>query len=329
MRFGELSAWWRRRHYRRIRRDPLRDYAWALVNIKTLGYELARLTAAAAPPVAPAEPPATALLSKPCTQADIESAWVAFWCAQVGVRPIYHRKVWELCYIAQALYEAGMLRPGRSGLGFGCGREPLPSLFARYGCTVLATDLAPAAARAGKWIDTRQHAVGVDTVRNAEICPDPAKLQNIAFRFVDMRHIPRDLDGAFDFCWSSCALEHLGSIAAGAAFIENSLRALKPGGVAVHTTEFNLSETGDTLDYGDPVLFQRRHIEAIAAHLTAQGNPIAPLDFDAGCGALDRYVDLPPWDPDLHCTSAPPPHLKASVWGYRCTSFALIVRRGG
>ena len=52
-----------------------------------------------------------------------------------------------------------------------------------------------------------------------------------------MNHLPDDLRG-FDFTWSSCALEHLGTLAAGADFVVAQMDCLRPGGVAVHTTEF-------------------------------------------------------------------------------------------
>ena len=48
--------------------------------------------------------------------------------------------------------------------------------------------------------------------------------------------------------WSSCSLEHLGSISHGIEFILNSLKCLKQHGVAVHTTEFNLSSNEETLN---------------------------------------------------------------------------------
>jgi len=324
---ARLARWVRRRmakrRYQKLHDNRLRDYEWALLNIKTLGYELARLTSAEPRP-APAEAPAAALRSKLCTQSDMESAWVSFWCAEVGVGPVYHRKIWELCYIAQTLHNAGILAPGRSGIGFGCGREPLPSLFAKYGCEVLATDLSHDAAAARGW--GGQLATSLVDVQRPEICSGPRKLDNIRFRHLDMNRIPEDLDGAFDFCWSSCALEHLGSLAQGAEFIEASLRVLKPQGIAVHTTEFNLSESGETLDGWDPVLFQRRHITELVDRLSAAGHTVADLDFEAGDGILDRFVDLPPWDADIGHSSAAPAHLKVSISGYRCTSFGLFIR---
>jgi hypothetical protein len=48
------------------------------------------------------------------------------------VAPIYHRKLWEVSYIDQALWRAGKLQSGMAGPGFGCGQEVLPSLFAKH-----------------------------------------------------------------------------------------------------------------------------------------------------------------------------------------------------
>ena len=94
----------------------------------------------------------------------------------------------------------------------------------------------------------------------------------------------------------------------------------------MHTTEFNLSESGETLDGWDPVLFQRRHLTELADRLSAAGHTVAELDFEAGDGVLDRFVDLPPWDTDAGRWSMPPAHLKVSISGYRCTSFGLFIR---
>ena len=41
-------------------------------------------------------------------------------------------------------------------------------------------------------------------------------------------------------------IDRIGSIELGLQFIENSMATLRPGGVAVHTTEFNL-EDGETI----------------------------------------------------------------------------------
>ena len=83
----------------------------------------------------------------------------------------------------------------------------------------MATDLAADRPEAKAWSATNQHASSVAALRQINICPDEKLLQNIDFRPVDMNNIDRDLDGSFDFCWSTCALEHLGSIKNGFDFI--------------------------------------------------------------------------------------------------------------
>jgi 2-polyprenyl-3-methyl-5-hydroxy-6-metoxy-1,4-benzoquinol methylase len=297
-----------------------RTYELALLNIKQLGYELGRQLAREKLSKAVDRPSTTSLASKLCTQADMESDWLAFWCREIKAVPFYHRKLWELCYIAQAVYASGKLAPGKLGLAFGCGQEPLPALFAKYGCSILATDLAPSDVASKSWIATSQHATSVDKLRRRDICPDPTALARINYRFVNMNVIPDDLAGLFDFCWSACALEHIGSIDKGLAFIENSLFTLKPGGVAVHTTEFNLDDS-ETIDQWATVLFQRRHFEALAAKLTVNGHKVAPLDFSGGNDVLDGFVDVPPWLPRADA------HLKLSVDGFPCTSIGLIVTK--
>src|SRR5262249_38291312 len=129
-----------------------------------------------------------------------------------------HRKLWEFCYIAQALEERGMLGPGRRGLGFGVGREPLAELFASLGCEIVATDLDDEQARRAGWADTEQHASKLEALNERKICDPEIFRKLVAFRYVDMNAIPADLRG-FDFTWSSCSFEHLGSIDRGMRFI--------------------------------------------------------------------------------------------------------------
>ncbi len=143
-----------------------------------------------------------------------------------------------------------------------------------------------------------------------------------------MNRIPADLHGRHDFCWSVCALEHLGSIEQGLAFIEQSVGCLRPGGVAVHTTEYNLQEDRPTIDNWPTVLFQKKHIEALGQRVAALGARLLEVDFDVGGGVLDGFVDVPPY-----AHSAPgwlrypdAPHLKLSFGGFPVTSIGLIIR---
>ncbi|MGO8704864.1 MAG: radical SAM protein [Candidatus Brocadiia bacterium] len=302
-----------------------RDYELAIVSIKQLGNELGQRLARERLSKPVSRPAPANLKSKLCTQADIESDWSAFWRQEIKWAPVYHRKLWELTYVPEVLYAAGKLKPGRQGLGFGCGEEPLPSLFVKYGTSITATDLPPDNVNARNWASSAQHAGSLEKIRRLDICPDPSALARIALRFVDMNDIPRDMDGKYDFCWSVCSLEHVGSIAKGLAFIVNSLRTLKPGGVAVHTTEFNL-ENGPTVDNWGTVLFQRGHIEGLVNFLTSQGHKVAPLDLSAGDDILDGFVDVPPWPWDNAAVRARA-HLKLCLDGFPCTSVGIIIRK--
>jgi SAM-dependent methyltransferase len=302
-----------------------RTAAVGILDIKNLGYELGRQLAATHLADQPTAAVQTQLKSKLCTQDDFATDWLRYWCRELRIAPFYHRKIWELCYVAQALFAAGQLQPGRRGIAFGCGEEPLPSLFAKYGPSILATDLPADRPEAEVWRLTTQHAQAVETIRRSDICPDPQRLADITFQPVDMNDLPRELDGGFDFCWSTCALEHLGTLERGLRFIENSLRTLKPGGIAVHTTEFTI-DGGETIDNHPVVLYQRRHLEQLAERLVSRGCELAEFDFDPGSGVLDRFVDLPPYQHEALISPQHHAHLKLLFDGYTCTSVGMIIR---
>ena len=144
------------------------------------------------------------LKSCPCTQAQLESEALQKWVPRLKEAPALHRKLWEFCYICQALDERDMLRPGRRGLGFAVGREPLGALFASLGCEIVATDLDEEQGRKQGWTMYQQHAASLETVNERGICPPELFRQRTSFRAVDMRAIPSDLRD-FDFVWSSCS----------------------------------------------------------------------------------------------------------------------------
>ena len=183
---------------------------------------------------------------------------------------------------------------------------------------------------------TGQHA-GAEAMRDALFRPGlvgAAEFERrVSFRAVDMRRIPPDLlRGGFDLVWSACAMEHLGGLGRGADFVLEAMRCLRPGGVAVHTTEFNMDEAGGTLRRGTTVLYQRRHLEALAARLAAAGHQMLPLDDAPGGGPLDAFVDLPPFGEEgasagvFQPAVAMPPHLRLSIRGFPATSVGFVVR---
>jgi 2-polyprenyl-3-methyl-5-hydroxy-6-metoxy-1,4-benzoquinol methylase len=300
------------------------------LNIKAFGYDLARRMEAALPAAGETQARPVGLKSKTSTQADIESDWVRHWASELKTAVIYHRKLWEMAFVLQGLFEHGHIREGARGLGFGCGVEPHPSYLASRGVQVTITDLDQQSASALGWIDTDQHAATLDQAFHPHLVSRDEYDSLVDFRVADMNAIPAELRG-YDFCWSMCAVEHLGSIEKGLAFLRNALATLRPGGLSIHTLEFNVEDDGPTIDHWLTVLFQRRHLEAIAAQLRREGHDVAELDFDYGTGPLDKFIDIPPYagDPKMDPTSlvGNPLHLKLGIDGFVATCFGLIVRK--
>jgi SAM-dependent methyltransferase len=297
-------------------------------DIKVLGSALAEHLYCADLPRGPLPdaPGPVKLTSKLCVQADIRQPWFRYWAAQIRQAPLYHRKVWEDAFVLQALWEREAIRPGCKGIGFAVGAEALPAYLAGQGVEVLATDLDAADARSQAWSITHQHASSLEQLHRAALVDRDLFDLHCRYEPIDMNAIPARLHGQFDFCWSVCALEHLGSIEQGLCFIERSVDCLRPGGIAVHTTEFNLELTGETVDNWITVLFQRRHIEALAERLARNGHTLEAVDYDAGSGVLDGFVDLPPFGAASHMRHPSSPHLRVSVEGFAATSIGLIIR---
>jgi SAM-dependent methyltransferase len=322
-------AWRRLMHTEDV--DALR------LSVKALGYQLARELSGDLEKITVAgEPRMHGISSKACTQADVASPWFVHWCSELHIKPFYHRKLWEFAFTLQAMYEAGLLQQGRRGFGFGCGEEPLPAFFAARGIDTVATDLDPARVAGMGWAETQQHASSRDKLYYPDIVARETFDRHVALAYVDMNNIPVEHDGKFDFCWSICAMEHVGSIELGLRFVKESLRVLKPGGVAIHTTEFNFEDSGHTVDHWMTVLFQRRHFEELARRLAREGHTLVAPSFDVGRGALDGFIDVPPyafgrggWISRDHWHDLNVGHLKLAVHGHPTTCYGLIVRKSG
>lgn len=204
------------------------------------------------------------------------------------------------------------------GLGFAVGEEPLSSLFASRGVDVTATDLAIDEAQKMGWVDTGEHASGMAILNKRNLCEPNVFRERVEFRFCDMNNIPHAFDGKFDFVWSACAFEHLGSIKLGQEFVYNSINCLKPGGIAVHTTEYNISSKTDTLDNEGTVIFRQCDIQKMIDTLIRQGHSVE-MDWDEGNGVADQFIDVAPY--------AHNPHLKLQIGKYVTTSIGLIITK--
>ena len=230
----------------------------------------------------------------------------------------YHRKPWEYVFVLDRAERAGVLRPGATAVGFGVGTEPTPAVLASRGVDILATDLAPEAA--GHWAESNEHAQGVASLSNPKIVDDATLAERVRFAAADMND-PVDGLGRFDLVWSSCAIEHLGSPEAGFDFVLRAAELLQPGGVAVHTTELELTARSDTADYGHCAVYRPSDFEQLALQLTERGFLI-DLNLNVAMESpLDRFVALPPYP------ATDPAHLKLAIVDSVSTSFGLAIRR--
>lgn len=307
--------------------SDMRVLSW---NTKCMGQYLASLEARQTDWTPPSAPSRIPLVSEACTQAAMQSKWFAYWCATLKIRPVFHRKLWEYAYITQAFWERDVLRPGCRGLGFGCGTELLPSYYASLQTHILATDLAPEKVAGMGWAETQQHSASRDVLFHPQYLDRKEFDDRVSLRYVDMNQIPADLHSQFDFTWSICALEHLGSIQNGLTFIRESVRCLKPGGIAVHTTEFNFAYETETLESPACVLFRKKEFQALAEELRGLGHSVESMNFDVGHGPLDGFIDVPPYKeeeaPLAANASYHPLHLKLMIGGFPSTCFGIIIK---
>jgi len=248
------------------------------------------------------------------------------WEALISARPVplapplpfKHRKMWEFALIAAVVDGCGLYRPGARGIGFGVGSEPLAAVFAKGGADVVATDQPVDQGRA--WDRSGQLMHGLPNLSHPHIVEDEELARRVTIRPVDMNDLPADL-GLFDFTWSSCVIEHLGSPALGLEFVRKSAALLNPGGVGVHTTELELIPRETTMDYGHLAVYRPDDLLELEQQLEADGfqvdvNLHVPMDTPE-----DRFIS--PVDPNV----PDPSHLKLVIGDSISTSFGIVVRR--
>lgn len=227
-----------------------------------------------------------------------------------------HRKQWEFIFIFKVLQELNMLGPGKKALVFAAGEEPLVSFFASKGVHVTATDMDHNAAKEAGWL-TDNHKNQFATSKESLFRPNLISRKKfdelVEYRTLDMNHLPAELFQTFDFVWSTCALEHVGSILLGQIFALQSVRLLKQGGVAVHTTEFSLSSLDKTVDYEGTVIWRKKDMYNMLESAKILGINVTPPCFAAGNDELDQKPDVPPYSNLNHVKLRLADHIVTSV----------------
>lgn len=262
-----------------------------------------------------------------CRYDHLLSDWYSRQCEVLGLpqeviekSPVSYRKIWEWAAILQVLSERQMLQPDRAGLGFAVGTEALPSIFANYGVKVTATDLHIEASDP-LWLASGEHAASLDALFHPSKVEEAEFRRLVTFHPADMTKIESFGSEEYDFLWSSCSLEHLGTLERGTDFVKNAMRLLKPGGVAVHTTEYNCASNTKTAFEGPSVIYRRCDLERLASDLSGLGHSVGRFDFDIGSHALDWDFDTAPF---LTGNGTP---IKLLIEGHVSTSCLIIIEK--
>ncbi|MGX9962440.1 class I SAM-dependent methyltransferase [Roseomonas sp. F4] len=252
-------------------------------------------------------------VSQLCTAAQFDDAAFTEISEAMRMSPGRTRRNWEQTWVVSTLASAGVIAPGKRGIGFGVGGERIPSLLASRGVKVVATD-KPAAPAKSK--------VGADMNRIAIFHPDILLLEDfeqlVEYRSVNMLHLPQDLNEQFDFCWSAAAADRLGSPEAATTFIEESLACLRPGGIAAHTFSFNMLSDRITANHPTICLLRRSDVEQLAQRLIVQGHSVMPINLYPGRDTADEKIELAPDAPF---------RLKKQYGALIGTSFGLAIRK--
>jgi hypothetical protein len=263
--------------------------------------------------------------SKTLLHRDFDSGWYRHWAKKLrqnekhrGPYDLRANKFWQNAILAQLLDQNGALKKGKVGIGFGVGSERLPALFASLGVSVVATDQDPSSKEADRW-DNGQLARRASELNAVGICRNDQFESLVSFQPVDMNQIPKELNGRFDFVWSNCAAGHLGSIQDGLNFFLHSSKCLKPGGIAVHTTELNVLSEDETVDDQPTVIFQLKHLLQLANELQAEGCVLEEPEVNFFDDPRDGWFTLDPKFGNGYS--------KIQVGGHIATQIALVIRR--
>lgn len=150
-----------------------------------------------------------------------------------------HRKLWEFAMGVLALERAGLLDDDESfGLSVGAGHEAVLYHLANRCRWLIASDLY------GLGDFAQGEAAGMMLVDPDLFAPYPYRRRRLTPVHMDALDL-RFEDETFDFVVSFGSIEHFGGRAAAARALAEMGRVLRPGGIAVVTTEMALDGRGD------------------------------------------------------------------------------------
>lgn len=307
-----------RRKFRKPTATEWSSQDWSVFAAKQSAYRTARSAAAALPPVR-LRSSTLSLASKTVTQDDLSSAWARYWLRELGEPFRFHRQPWEFAYVLQSLRDNKGIGQGVKALVLGEQRNPLLSYLSARGVksTVLLATTDPAAINAEA---LRNMAHRHELISGAQFDEAVSAASGV------IGALPTEL-GDFDVVWSIDHLNRLGDALAARQEVLAAVDRLRPGGTGVFIFDLDLSSNGTG---AGAKRMRRGDVKFIAKQLIAAGHYVAPLNFKAGGGPLDCFIDTPPYAGNMSTDlqevwGSESLHLKLMLGGAVCTSFGLTV----
>jgi FkbM family methyltransferase len=242
------------------------------------------------------------------------------WMDFLKEKPKLHSKQFQYYAIMEAANDVlGNLETNKSAIGFGVGVEPIPAGLGRLGFQVTATDFLEGEI-ASAWFNTSQLAASAQDLNTREILSAAEFNARVSFKSMDMNNIPESFENCFDFVWSTCALGHIGGYQKGLDFIFNSAKLLRPGGIALHTTELDMSPNSDRFDSPNLSFYKIEDILELKVRLEGVGFEVADLNIpESWTNPSERYVVTEPWGDK--------PHIRIRIFDREILSLVLRIRR--
>ena len=235
----------------------------------------------------------------------------------------FHRKQWEFAMILLALRRRGVLRPDAVGLSMGAGKERLLYAVAHNVRRVVATDLYDP----GTAWDKARTADPDRYIKEDKPFPvDDAKLEGLR---MDMRALDF-ADHTFDFCYSSCAIEHIGGREDFLKHFSEAHRVLKPGGVYALTTELHYGP--ETIEHPHNYYFSPGYLRDLIVDTGFAAEP----EIDARIAHHRINYPMPP-NLDALCFDGPgrlvtrllveAPHVQLLLGRHPFTSVSVVLKK--
>jgi hypothetical protein len=272
-------------------------------------------------------------MSNLCNYEDFLKKDYEDFCNLIGEQKKIHRKQWEFYIIYKKLIEHLGVFNLKKGLGFAVGQEVIVPLFLNLNASITASDLDPTDPDSIAWINSNQHiANGFNKYINSGYITKEL-LNTCNFEFINMNNIPNKfLLNEYDFIWSSCALEHLGSLQNGLNYIIKSLQCLKKGGIAVHTTEFNFKSDDITLETKGCVCYRKKDIEWLIKEVEQLGYYIEPINYNRSNNIVNNHIDNFPYNGstsaiffDSNNYDLLKSHINLNIEGHCSTSIFIVI----